>query len=56
MVEIASRTHAQVAEGPTWLPETGELLWVDIPAAEIHYFSPSTAPAGPVVSSARASR
>ncbi|WP_433354034.1 SMP-30/gluconolactonase/LRE family protein [Microtetraspora malaysiensis] len=42
MVEIALRTHAQVAEGPTWLPETGELLWVDILAAEIHYFSPST--------------
>ncbi|WP_067186276.1 SMP-30/gluconolactonase/LRE family protein [Microtetraspora niveoalba] len=42
MVEIALRTRAEVAESPTWLAETGELLWVDIPAAEIHRFSPST--------------
>jgi sugar lactone lactonase YvrE len=42
VVEIALKTEAQLGEGPTWLAETGELLWVDILAAEIHSFSPST--------------
>lgn len=36
LVEVAFDAHAEVAEGPVWVPFRGELLWVDIPRHLVH--------------------
>jgi sugar lactone lactonase YvrE len=40
--ELILDAHALVGEGPVWLPETGELLWVDIEASEVHRLDAAT--------------
>ncbi|MHA7220939.1 SMP-30/gluconolactonase/LRE family protein [Arthrobacter sp. RHLT1-20] len=39
-VEVALDAHADLAEGPWWDQQRGELLWVDIFAGRIHMFDP----------------
>jgi sugar lactone lactonase YvrE len=34
--ELILDAHALVGEGPVWLAETGELLWVDIESSQVH--------------------
>jgi sugar lactone lactonase YvrE len=41
-VDVALRSADELGEGPAWLPETGELLRVDIPAGVLHRWSPAT--------------
>lgn len=41
-VEAVGDTVAELGEGPCWDGETGTLLWVDIPAGEIHRTDPDT--------------
>ncbi|TNY35773.1 SMP-30/gluconolactonase/LRE family protein [Thermomonospora catenispora] len=40
--EIAVPGRAVLGEGPTWDPDTGRLLWVDIPSCEVHAYDPVT--------------
>ncbi len=42
-VEVAVAGPSEVAESPVWDEETGELLWVDIPAGLIHRWQPGSA-------------
>ncbi|MBA2464106.1 MAG: SMP-30/gluconolactonase/LRE family protein, partial [Nocardioidaceae bacterium] len=39
--EVALDAHAEVAEGPVWDGEAGQVIWVDIPRGEIHRFDPT---------------
>ena len=41
--ELILDAHALVGEGPVWLPDTGELLWVDIESSEVHRLDAETA-------------
>jgi sugar lactone lactonase YvrE len=40
--ELILDAHALVGEGPVWLPNTGELLWVDIESSEVHRLDAAT--------------
>jgi sugar lactone lactonase YvrE len=40
--EPAFRDRNQLGEGPHWLPDTGELVWVDILAGDVHRWLPGT--------------
>jgi sugar lactone lactonase YvrE len=40
--DVALRSHDELGEGPVWLPETGELLRVDIAAGVLHRWAPAT--------------
>jgi sugar lactone lactonase YvrE len=40
--DVALRSHDALGEGPVWLPETGELLRVDIAAGVVHRWTPAT--------------
>lgn len=40
-VELAFEATAAVGEGPLWDEALGRLLWVDIPAGELHSWSPT---------------
>ena len=39
-VEVALEAASDIAESPWWDTERAQLLWVDIPRGEIHYFDP----------------
>lgn len=39
-VDVALEAKAELGEGPWWDSERAQLLWVDIPKGEIHYFDP----------------
>jgi sugar lactone lactonase YvrE len=39
--------HAELGEGPTWDPATGDLLWVDIFGRRVHRFNPASGTEGP---------
>jgi sugar lactone lactonase YvrE len=41
-VDVALRSADALGEGPVWLPETGELLRVDIAAGVVHRWAPAT--------------
>jgi sugar lactone lactonase YvrE len=41
-LEVALSVRAQLGEGPTWDAASGQLLWVDILAREVHRLDPST--------------
>ncbi|MGI5375165.1 SMP-30/gluconolactonase/LRE family protein [Streptomyces sp. CA-251387] len=38
--EVAVRAEAELGEGPTWDPDTGRLLWIDILRSRIHTYDP----------------
>ncbi|MFG2548341.1 SMP-30/gluconolactonase/LRE family protein [Streptomyces sp. NPDC048581] len=38
--EVAVRAEAELGEGPTWDPESGRLIWIDILGARIHTYDP----------------
>jgi sugar lactone lactonase YvrE len=40
--ELILDARALVGEGPVWLPESGELLWVDIEGGALHWLDAST--------------
>jgi sugar lactone lactonase YvrE len=40
--ELILDAHALVGEGPVWLPDSGELLWVDIESSTVHWLDPAT--------------
>jgi sugar lactone lactonase YvrE len=40
--ELILDARALVGEGPVWLPDRGELLWVDIESSEVHRLDPAT--------------
>ncbi|WP_281155996.1 SMP-30/gluconolactonase/LRE family protein [Streptomyces sp. HYC2] len=40
--EVAVRARAELGEGPTWDPEAGRLLWVDILSSRVHGYDPSS--------------
>ncbi|MEV6839880.1 SMP-30/gluconolactonase/LRE family protein [Streptomyces sp. NPDC051133] len=40
--EVAVRAQAALGEGPTWDPETGRLIWLDILGMRIHTYDPAT--------------
>ncbi|MFI1965203.1 SMP-30/gluconolactonase/LRE family protein [Streptomyces pathocidini] len=40
--EVAVRAAAELGEGPTWDPETGRLIWVDILSSRVHGYDPAT--------------
>lgn len=40
--EVAVRAESVLGEGPTWDPETGRLLWIDILNSRIHTYDPAT--------------
>ena len=41
-VELALDARAELGEGPSWDPETGRLIWVDITAEVVHWFDPAS--------------
>ncbi|WP_326599232.1 SMP-30/gluconolactonase/LRE family protein [Streptomyces sp. NBC_01803] len=41
-LEIAVRARALIGEGPTWDPEAGRLIWVDILSSRVHLLDTST--------------
>jgi sugar lactone lactonase YvrE len=41
-VELVLAARAELAEGPCWLAQRGELLWVDITAGQVHLLDPAT--------------
>ena len=41
-VELALDARAELGEGPSWDPETGRLIWVDITAEVVHRFDPAS--------------
>jgi sugar lactone lactonase YvrE len=41
-LEVALHAGALLGEGPTWDAGSGDLLWVDILAGEVHRFDPAT--------------
>jgi sugar lactone lactonase YvrE len=41
-VDVALQVRATLGEGPTWDDGPGVLLWVDILAADVHSYSPSS--------------
>jgi sugar lactone lactonase YvrE len=41
-LKLVIPTTFQLAEGPQWLAEREQLLWVDIEGREVHLFSPNT--------------
>ncbi|GAA4050064.1 SMP-30/gluconolactonase/LRE family protein [Streptomyces shaanxiensis] len=38
--EVAVRAEAELGEGPTWDPDSGRLLWIDILGSRIHTYDP----------------
>ncbi|KUM81123.1 SMP-30/gluconolactonase/LRE family protein [Streptomyces sp. ISL-22] len=38
--EVAVRAEAELGEGPTWDPERGRLIWIDILGSRIHTYDP----------------
>ncbi|MFB7734692.1 SMP-30/gluconolactonase/LRE family protein [Streptomyces sp. NPDC056112] len=40
--EVAVRARAELGEGPTWDPEAGRLIWVDILSSRVHGYDPSS--------------
>ncbi|MFB7110205.1 SMP-30/gluconolactonase/LRE family protein [Streptomyces sp. NPDC056291] len=40
--EVAVHARAELGEGPTWDPETGRLIWVDILSSRVHGYDPSS--------------
>ena len=38
--EVAVQAEAELGEGPTWDPDTGRLLWIDILRSRIHTYDP----------------
>ncbi|MFB7569062.1 SMP-30/gluconolactonase/LRE family protein [Streptomyces sp. NPDC056165] len=40
--EVALRARAELGEGPTWDPEAGRLIWVDILSSRVHGYDPSS--------------
>ncbi|GIP18019.1 regucalcin-like protein [Paenibacillus montaniterrae] len=41
-LKLVVPTVCQLGEGPQWLAESNQLLWVDIEAKEVHLFTPET--------------
>lgn len=39
--EVAVRAEAELGEGPTWDPDSGRLLWIDILGSRIHTYDPA---------------
>ncbi|MET1075836.1 MAG: SMP-30/gluconolactonase/LRE family protein [Umezawaea sp.] len=40
-IDVAVRIKAELGEGPTWDRTSSTLLWVDIPAGEVHRYAPA---------------
>ncbi|MET8243101.1 SMP-30/gluconolactonase/LRE family protein [Streptomyces sp. NPDC005202] len=40
--EVAVRAEAELGEGPTWDPEAGRLIWVDVLASRVHTYDPAS--------------
>ncbi|MDF3144265.1 MULTISPECIES: SMP-30/gluconolactonase/LRE family protein [unclassified Streptomyces] len=38
--EVAVQAEAELGEGPTWDPESGRLVWIDILGSRIHTYDP----------------